>query len=105
MNQVKAEQSRILKVLEGIAMFFGELTRNAEAVNNRKLDEEVEAIRKMENTKKIEELEQDVQKVNIPLKDSVVARAKVSEKRAQKVAEEVKELKEEEKDQTKQIGE
>ena len=105
MNQVKVEQSRISKVIEGIRMLFRELSVNEEAINNRKLEQEVEAIRAVEDTKKIESLEENISKVNISLKDSVVAKAKVSEKRAKKVAEEVKESKMQEKDSTKQIEE
>ena len=105
MKQVKVEQSRISKVIEGIRMLFRELSVNEEAINNRKLEQEVEAIRAVEDTKKIESLEENISKVNISLKDSVVAKAKVSEKRAKKVAEEVKESKMQEKDSTKQIEE
>lgn len=105
MNQVKAEQSRIAKVIEGLGMFFKALSVNEEAINNRRIEEDLEEIQAFEDTEKIKSLEENTLKVNIPLKDSVVEKAKVSERKAKKVADEVKKSKIQEKNFTRQIGE
>lgn len=96
MNQVK-EVSRIGKVIEGIRMAFEALAVN-DVVNETTLEREVNIIREQENTAKINELEKEIENVNIPLKDTVVEKATVSEKAAKKKADEVRKQKEDQKD-------
>lgn len=88
MNQVK-EVSRIGKVIEGIRMALEALAVN-DVVNETTLEREVNIIRGQENTAKIEELVKEMENVNIPLKDTVVEKATVSEKAAKKKADEVR---------------
>ena len=82
MNQVK-EVSRIGKVIEGLRMVFESLAVN-DVVNETTLEREANIIRGQENTAKINELEKEIENVNIPLKDTVVEKATVSEKAAKK---------------------
>ncbi|MCI9287474.1 MAG: hypothetical protein HFJ57_05875 [Clostridia bacterium] len=96
MNQVK-EVSRIGKVIEGLRMVFESLAVN-DVVNETTLEREANIIRGQENTAKINELEKEIENVNIPLKDTVVEKATVSEKAAKKKADEVRKQKEEQKD-------
>ena len=96
MNQVK-EVSRIGKVIEGLRMVFESLAVN-DVVNETTLEREANIIRGQENTAKINELEKEIENVNIPLKDTVVEKAAVSEKAAKKKADEVRKQKEEQKD-------
>ena len=96
MNQVK-EVSRIGKVIEGLRMVFESLAVN-DVVNETTLGREANIIRGQENTAKINELEKEIENVNIPLKDTVVEKATVSEKAAKKKADEVRKQKEEQKD-------
>ena len=96
MNQVK-EVSRIGKVIEELRMVFESLAVN-DVVNETTLEREANIIRGQENTAKINELEKEIENVNIPLKDTVVEKATVSEKAAKKKADEVRKQKEEQKD-------
>lgn len=100
MNQVK-EVSRIGKVIEGIRMVFESLAIN-DVENESALEREANIIRGQENTAKIEDLVKEMENVNIPLKDTVVEKATVSEKAAKKKADEVRMQKEE---TQKEIGE
>lgn len=97
MNQVE-EMSRFAKVMEGIGMFFRELSVN-EINSDDNLERLVDEIRKNEDSAKITDLENRTTSCNIPLKDGIVPKAKVSEKRAQEVAKELKAEKTTEKEQ------
>lgn len=101
MNQVK-EISRMGKVIEGLRMVFESLAVNDDVVNESVLEREANIIRGQENTSKIENLVKEMETVNIPLKDTVVEKATVSEKIAKKKADEVRMQKEE---TQKEIGE
>lgn len=106
MNQVKENQVeqvyRRNKVIEGIMMFFQALSVN-EGANQKEEEKEAERIRaNYQDNEFIDGLAKSTGTVTIPLKDTVVEKATVSEKAAKKKADEVRKKKEE---TQKEIGE
>ena len=94
MNQV-AEVSRIRKIMEYIKLAFEPLLESDGIIGNEKI-EGLDKIIAQQNSKRINELEEQTSRVHIALENdkNIVQKAKVSEKEAQRKADEVHKSKE-----------